>query len=159
MAEVRYVCPNCGGRDFDKNPHFLECCDCGVRYVARPDGSLQRTTIYGTGTGSRARQQESWNPVQNPQVYATNGGVINNYYNVNVEQNVGMPYASRKQRWIALILCIFFGMFGVHYFYLGRPAMGILFLITVGFAGFGWVIDIIRILLKGIKDGNGIMVI
>ena len=57
------------------------------------------------------------------------------------------------------VLGLFFGMLGVHYFYLGRPGMGVLYLLTVGLFGFGWFIDIIRLLIKGIRDGNGIMVI
>ena len=48
----------------------------------------------------------------------------------------------------ALILCIFFGYFGVHKFYEGKIGMGILYVFTFGLFFFGWLIDIILIATK-----------
>src|SRR6218665_2738531 len=45
----------------------------------------------------------------------------------------------------AYILCVFFGFFGWHHFYLGRSGMGVLYLLTVGVFGIGWIIDLIRL--------------
>ena len=63
---------------------------------------------------------------------------------------------SGKSKLVALILCVLFGCFGIHYFYVGRFFMGILYLCTLGFFGIGWVIDILRILLGTFKDGAGV---
>lgn len=44
-----------------------------------------------------------------------------------------------------LWLCIFLGMFGVHKFYEGKTGMGILYLLTCGLFGIGWLVDIVII--------------
>jgi TM2 domain-containing membrane protein YozV len=42
----------------------------------------------------------------------------------------------------AWVLLTFFGMFGVHRFYLGRWISGIIWLLTVGLFGFGYLYDL-----------------
>ncbi len=66
-----------------------------------------------------------------------------------------MVYTSDKSRWAALLLCFFFGIFGVHYFYVGRVWMGVLYLFTFGFGGLGWLFDLIRILIGVFRDSSG----
>lgn len=51
-----------------------------------------------------------------------------------------------KNKWIALLLCIF-TLCG-HKFYEGKIGMGILYLITGGLFGIGWFVDIILLALK-----------
>ncbi len=60
--------------------------------------------------------------------------------------------AIRKSKTIALILCIFGGYFGLHYFYAGKTGIGILYLCTVGLFGVGWLVDIVRIATGKFKD-------
>lgn len=50
-----------------------------------------------------------------------------------------------KNKMVALILAIFFGVLGVDRFYLGYTGMGILKLLTGGCFGILWLVDIIRI--------------
>jgi TM2 domain-containing membrane protein YozV len=50
---------------------------------------------------------------------------------------------------VALLLCIFFGVLGVHRFYLGYWGIGILYLFTAGLFGIGWLIDLIRLIIPG----------
>jgi TM2 domain-containing membrane protein YozV len=60
------------------------------------------------------------------------------------------------QSWlIALILCIFLGYLGIHRFYLGYPVIGIIQLLTLGFFGLWWLIDIILILIGHLKPKKG----
>ena len=54
--------------------------------------------------------------------------------------------SNRKSRTVALILCIFFGYFGAHYFYTGQIGKGLLYFFTVGLFCVGWIFDIFRIL-------------
>ncbi len=69
--------------------------------------------------------------------------------NANVNTNVNRMYGGRpKNKWVALLLCLFFGYFGVHKFYEGRILAGLLYLFTFGLFGFGWLIDCLILLLK-----------
>lgn len=52
---------------------------------------------------------------------------------------------------IELILCVFFGFFGVHKFYRGKNGLGVLYLFTFGLFFFGWAIDSVLLLIKVIK--------
>ena len=63
---------------------------------------------------------------------------------------------SPKSRIAALLICFLFGIFGGHYFYVGRAGMGFLYLITLGFFGIGWMIDLIRIACGIFTDRNGL---
>ena len=63
---------------------------------------------------------------------------------------------SDKSQIAALLLCIVFGLLGAHYFYVGKIGKGILFLLTVGLFGIGWLIDIIRIACGAFRDSKGL---
>lgn len=73
----------------------------------------------------------------------------------DMQRSVRYDY-SPKSRMAALLICLFFGGFGAHYFYVGRAGMGLLYLITLGFFGIGWMIDIIRIACGIFTDRNGL---
>ena len=62
---------------------------------------------------------------------------------------------SDKSKKTAALLCLFGGFFGLHQFYVGKILTGILYLCTFGLCGFGWAIDLIRILVGGFKDNSG----
>lgn len=77
--------------------------------------------------------------------------VINNSNsNVNTNTNIngGIYGLKPKNKWVAFLLCVFLGYLGAHKFYEGRVGLGILYLITVGFFGIGWLIDCIILLFK-----------
>lgn len=61
-----------------------------------------------------------------------------------------MEYLSQKEcnKWVALILCLFFGYFGAHKFYEGKSKMGVLYIFTMGLFGIGWLVDIIILLFR-----------
>jgi len=52
----------------------------------------------------------------------------------------------RKDKWISLLLCIF--TICGHKFYEGKTGMGVIYLLTGGLLGIGWLIDIISLLGK-----------
>ena len=64
-------------------------------------------------------------------------------------------YTSDKSKTIALILCIFLGYLGAHYFYVGRIGRGLVALFTLDFFFIGWIIDIIKIATGGFRDNVG----
>lgn len=51
-------------------------------------------------------------------------------------------------KWISLLLCLFFGVFGAHKFYERRVLLGIIYLCTLGLVGVGVVMDLIILLFK-----------
>ena len=63
---------------------------------------------------------------------------------------------SDKKKSVALLLCIFGGFLGLHYFYVGRIGRGILYAFTCGLFGFGWFIDIFKIALGSFRDNVGV---
>lgn len=77
--------------------------------------------------------------------------VINNSNtNTNVNQNVnaGGKHGIPKNKWVAVLLCLFLGVIGAHKFYEGKIGMGILYLFTAGLFGIGAVVDLIMLLFK-----------
>lgn len=59
-----------------------------------------------------------------------------------LEQQVLRLQNPPKQLNIAYILLIFFGVLGIHRFYLGRIGTGILYLFTLGLFGIGVIVDV-----------------
>lgn len=74
--------------------------------------------------------------------------VINNT-NTNANSNTNNSGCAKpKNKWVALLLCIFLGFLGAHKFYEEKAGMGVLYLLTCGLFGIGLVIDFIALLFK-----------
>jgi hypothetical protein len=72
--------------------------------------------------------------------------VINNYaYD-------SYPY---KSRLITALLCLFFGMFGFHRFYVGKIGTGLIWFFTFGLFGIGWIIDLLCAVVGIFRDKAG----
>ena len=66
-----------------------------------------------------------------------------------------MAEASEKKRLVALLLCFFLGVLGVHRFYVGKIGSGIAQIITLGGLGIWVLIDFIMIICGCFKDKEG----
>ena len=64
--------------------------------------------------------------------------------------------ASHKHKGTALILCILLGMFGAHYFYVGRFGRGIVAMLTMNFFMVGLLVDIFQIATGNFRDYYGL---
>jgi hypothetical protein len=67
--------------------------------------------------------------------------------------------ASDRSRLVALLLCVLLGYLGVHRFYVGKIGTGILWLLTGGMFGVGYVIDAILIATGHFRDHKGLPLI
>lgn len=81
---------------------------------------------------------------------------INTNTNNNTNAMPGMMI-SPKNKTVALVLCIigFFGLAGLHRFYVGKMIGGLLYLFTWGLFGIGTIIDLISILSGSFRDRYG----
>lgn len=52
-----------------------------------------------------------------------------------------------RKKTTAALLSFFLGSVGAHWFYLGRPGLGILWLLTLGCAGIGSLVNFIQLLV------------
>ncbi|KAG8464715.1 hypothetical protein KFE25_010083 [Diacronema lutheri] len=81
---------------------------------------------------------------------APGGGAPPPYYRANASQGVAL--APTKSTASAPVMCIelfivtvSLGWTGLHWFWLGRPKWGVLYLLTFGLFGVGWAVDILRV--------------
>ncbi len=72
-----------------------------------------------------------------PQGYtaASNGDVS--------DDAMGFLSSHKKNKWVAIILCLLLGVIGAHKFYEGKIGMGLLYLFTLGIGGLGIIIDLL----------------
>lgn len=60
------------------------------------------------------------------------------------------------KNWLTtLLLCIFLGYWGIHRFYTGHIAIGVVQLLTLGGCGIWYLVDIILIATGSFKDAQG----
>lgn len=127
-------CTNCGQPvPTEATPAAKYCRSCGRQLSASAD----YCPICGQSTLPQAAHAPTYYPpAQQPNV------IINNVNTVNAVNG------REKNKWVAFLLCLFLGYFGAHKFYEGKVGMGILYLLTAGLIGIGWLIDCIILLTK-----------
>ena len=106
--------------------------DPNVKYCRFCGGKVHEQAVVCTHCG---RQIEELRQTQN-------------VVNTNVTITSATPTGKRCNKWIALVLCFFFGWWGVHRFYEGKIVTGILWLLTLGMFGIGSFVDFWLILFK-----------
>ena len=133
------VMPNYGGQQgqFGGQMQSKFCKFCG--------GRIPMDAVVCTICGRQVEELRQAQPMMGqgqPQV------IINNNNNNNNNNNFGMMPGKMKDKWVAFLLCFFFGWFGAHRYYEGKIATGILYLFTFGLGGLGVLIDLLLILFK-----------
>lgn len=146
-------CSNCGA---EVEGNFCTKCGTPAQNITSQQpvnvGAVQQQNptvqqVSSQGSQGNAAQKVAYQP---PTI------VINNTNsNVNTNHNGFADNGiSVKSRWLALVLCFFFGALGVHRFYVGKVGTGILWLFTLGLCGFGVLIDFLMILFGSFTDSS-----
>lgn len=119
----------------------METTEIKTKYCKYCGEKIPEDAVMCTYCGRQVEELKA----NNPNIVINNTNTNTNTNN-NINRN-GYAYNGRpKNKWIALLLCIF-TVFG-HKFYEGKIGMGILYLFTFGLFGIGWIIDIISLLGK-----------
>ena len=113
-------CSHCGGK-IDEKAVVCPLCGCQVEQIASAGAT--------------------------PNIVINNA---NNNTNTQTQTQVmgGTMFKKPKNKWVALLLCLFLGAFGGHKFYEEKIGMGVLYLFTGGLCFVGVVIDFIALLFK-----------
>ena len=100
---------------------------------------IPEDAVMCTHCGRQVEQLKS----EQPQVVINNANT-----NVNTNGYAGTAQRGAKNKWVALLLCMFLGYLGAHKFYEGKILWGIVYLFTVGLFGIGIFIDFFALLFK-----------
>jgi|InofroStandDraft_1065614.scaffolds.fasta_scaffold54034_1 restriction system protein len=131
MENSEKVCRNCGA--LQKGAKF--CQHCGE--------AIDSDCVICPKCGKQVQQLKQ----EPPQVVINNTNTNTVTASATATAN-GVGAGRAKNKWIALCLCIFFGLVGAHKFYEGKIGMGILYLLTGGLFVIGAIVDTIVILMK-----------
>ena len=125
------VCPKCGAQQTDSTPQTVFCKHCGAE--------IDADCIICPKCGKQVAEVKAETP-----------NIVINNSNTNTNTNITeIPGLVKKcNKWVSFFLCLFLGMFGAHKFYEGRTGKGILYLLTLGLFGIGWLIDTVTLLFK-----------
>ena len=135
MKLVEMKCKNCGAQlkvDVEKNHSYCQFCgtefkiDDEVKHV-KYDNMEQ--SGYEFEKGRMRAQKETFDNIVN-----------------NINQSVNN--SSNNDYMFELLITIFLGPLGVHKFMNNEIGMGILYLLTGGLFGIGWIIDIVKVAEK-----------
>lgn len=118
-SEENKFCKHCGHL-IAKDAVLCVHCGCQVEELHTPSGNQPNIVINNANTNS----------------------------NANVNAISAKALKKEKNKWIALLLCFFLGVIGIHKFYEGKIGMGILYLFTAGLFGIGVLVDFFVILFK-----------
>ena len=120
------------------NERFFDSCRAGGAPKAQPQQNYSQQPAYTQPQQTYTQpQQPNYSQPQQP-TYAQPKPYTPTNYNTNatvpvnpVAPVVHSPVAKNKNRALALILCFFLGYFGGHKFYLGKPVLGIIYIVML----------------------------
>lgn len=129
------------------------CVYCGKFYCADCLVEVNGKNYCKEHVSSAFNEQKQAMQGQTININNTSNSVSSAYAGMGNGNNI-----SSKSRMVSLLLCIFFGVLGIHRFYVGKVGTGILYLITLGFGGFGALIDLILIVVGSFRDKSGLQI-
>jgi len=129
---VKY-CPNCGQ---SAQIEDMFCSSCGTRMDEYETKSTAENKNYDGQPSNGSSDFSHYDTIRNDRA--------DDYDDRAYGADEWITYTkSRKNKWISLLLCIF-TVFG-HKIYEGKWGMAVVYALTSGLFGIGWVMDIIKI--------------
>lgn len=147
-------CKNCGaevGIEYRLCPY----CHSEIDYPD-DDQPVIIQHIYNTPPPNQQYPNQQYLNQQYPNQQYPNNQYPN--YNTPYQNQPYNPYVSSKSKVMAITMCIVFGGFGIHRFYVGKVGTGILYMFTLGLFGIGWIHDVVKICTNTFTDCFGLPV-
>ena len=113
--------------------------------------SVLRKGVKGATVGLAAERGAYIDTVTETVKKILNGEEVADYIAPEVPAGAEPP----KDWTVTFLLCLFLGGIGVHRYYVGKVRTGILFTLTGGLLGIGYLVDLIKILCGKFTDKNG----
>lgn len=126
--------------------------------VGIPDSGLSWT---GTKGGKSPTKSVKSSPTTTTQPETLYSGPMSMAPTYATQNYIAEPQNTVSQKnWSAtLIMAIFMGFLGIHRFYTGKIATGVLYLLTCGCFFVGWIVDIILIMENKFTDSTGNIIV
>lgn len=143
MAQTFQITITVPGEKQNNNPAPIQECKSATKFCRYCGDKIAASAKFCTNCGrSTTAAPQTYQPPVYQQPIQQPNVIINNVNTVNAVNG------REKNKWVAFLLCLFLGYFGAHKFYEGKVGMGILYLLTAGLIGIGWLIDCIILLTK-----------
>lgn len=158
MKTKEIICPKCEyhfngatSNDVWKCPH------CGFKFIE----ARKKDKIESFEENENTEKEKTYGNISVLQLILKTNRNIFDWMHSNhtkiITGDIADSY-SDKNAVIAFKLCIFFGWLGAHRFYTQKYISAVLYLLTGGFLGIGWIIDIVRMYRGKFKDSKGLLV-
>lgn len=134
-------CSNCGAQ-LEAGQRF--CDRCGVQVADYNSNSFQ---------GSHFSPPQ----VNSPPKIVVN--IQNTNQGYGIAPPIARPLVSQKSKTTVILLWLFGGFLGLHYFYVGKVFIGLIYLCTGGIFGLGWLLDACKIFGNTFRDTFGLPVV
>ena len=143
MPSSAEICPNCGARQQE---------------AANAPGAqriVQARALRGHGGKVQSSRIETRGAVD-PKLIVPSAPAVPKPIDIAAPAQKPAPSTDVSQRWlVALLLCLFLGVFGGHRFYVGKIGTGIAMLLTLGGCGLWVLVDLILIISGKFADSKG----
>lgn len=115
-----------------------------MKFCSQCGGKIDEKAVVCPLCGCQVEQMA---PVAAPSIMINNA---NSNVNTNTQTQTvsAAPLKKPRNKWVALLLCLFLGLFGAHKFYEGKIGLGVVYLFTGGLFFIGAVIDFVALLFK-----------
>ena len=133
ISEKATSCPNCGAPIGNVQSNTKFCKHCGE--------SIDKECVICPKCG---KQVEELNSNNEKNIIINNSAVAN----ANATASSPVIGLKEKNKWTAFLLCFFLGFIGAHKFYEGKTMLGVVYIVTCGLLGVGWIVDLIILLFK-----------